>query len=531
MFSYTSDGAKNCVVTKTFEDHAIKEVSAEYNLPDYLPDINRILRTDVRICRAGKYINGSSLEYDGTLGFCVVYCTTDGVMKSAVFESDYSGSVAIPDISGDCGVEADTTMDSVSCRLQNPRKLTVRAKVRVTVQITCAECTAPALSGKLSAGEENGIQYKNETLDCCFRVGATDADAAVSEDVEASPPLPQIGELVAVTLDPYLYEVRGGDAVISYKGTVFAGILYSAAQDDENAPPKYISFSRKIPISGEAAAEGVTPNCICTGTCCVTRIEYRVNPNASGEMRTVEIDFSYSAYLDAYCNAKSEVTTDMYSTDYESNAEYKKIDYRTALGARTFNFTQNACTELSDSDFGELVSVSASSTVTGAEKSGGKLVFTGMTDVSAILSNGGNVYSGKSFQAPFRAEIDAGFVPDDFDYTASAAVIDAKGRIDAGKLCADIEIAISYAVFANKTAEVVSRLTVMRDKPRTRPALASITLYYPSKHDTLWDIAKKYGTSKAELAAANGLSGEPSEGDVMIIPRRDTKKAIYTKII
>lgn len=473
MFSYTSDGAKNCVVTKTFEDHSVKEVNAEYNLPDYLPDINRILRTDVRICRAGKYINGSSLEYDGTLGFCVVYSTGDGVIKSAVFDADYSGSMPVSDLSGDCAVDADTTLDSVNSRLQNPRKLTVRVKVRVTVCVMCAECTVPGISGKLTAGEENNIQYKNEVLDCCFRVSAADSDIAVSEDVEVLPPLPQVGELVSVSLDPYLYDVKGGGGVISYKGNVLANILYSALSDDDTSR-EYHSFIRKIPVSGETAAEGVTENCVCCGVCCVTRAEYRAGPSASGEMRTVEIDFSYSAYLDAYCNAKSEVTTDMYSTDYESDAEYRNINYCTAIGCRAFNFTQSVCGELADAEFRELVALRALSVVTGAEKVVGKLVFTGTTDVYAILSNGNGVYMGKNYQSPFRAETDAGFVPDDFDYSAVASVIDIKGRIDGDKLCSDVEIAINYSVFANKTANVASRLSVNRDKPRALQTRASI---------------------------------------------------------
>ena len=57
MFSYTDDGAKNCVVIKTFENTVIKEVNADCTLPDYLPDVSRILRADARVCRAGKYIN------------------------------------------------------------------------------------------------------------------------------------------------------------------------------------------------------------------------------------------------------------------------------------------------------------------------------------------------------------------------------------------------------------------------------------------------------------------------------------------
>ena len=209
MFSYTDDGAKNCVVIKTFEDTAVKEVGAEYNLPDYLPDVSRVLRADAKVCRAGKYINGSSLEYDGTVNFSVIYSTSDGIIKSADFSSDYGGSMPIGDISGDCSVDADTELDSVTVRLQNPRRLTAKAKIAVTATINCLSCSAPSVTGV--SGAEDDIMCKTENIDCCFGIEAQDADVSVSEDISVASPLPVIGEIVSVYLDPYLSEMKAGD--------------------------------------------------------------------------------------------------------------------------------------------------------------------------------------------------------------------------------------------------------------------------------------------------------------------------------
>ena len=121
-------------------------------------------------------------------------------------------------------------------------------------------------------------------------------------------------------------------------------------------------------------------------------------------------------------------------------------------------------------------------------------------------------------------------IPDDFDFSANASVIDIKGRTADGKLCADMEIMISYIVFGKKECNSVSVLSLMRDKPRKTDSGAKIIMYYPSKGETLWDIAKKYGTTEAEIASANGLSGEP-DGSVLMIPSKAAKAPIYTKII
>ena len=519
MFSYTSDGAKDCVVTRTFGERQTKEVVCDYNLPDYLPDVSRILRTDARVCRAGKYINGSALEYDGTLDFRVVYSTSDGVLKSAEFSSDYSGSMMLSDYSGDCRVDADTTLESAGCRLQNPRKLTVKAKVLVSAEISCAKCTAPVMNVKLTQDEERGIQYKNETLDVCFRITASDPDIALGEDAEIPQTLPAASEIVAVSLDPSMTEIRAGDGVISYRGAVLARVLYAAAQEDESIAPEYYCFSKKFSVSGEAAAEGVSPSCFCTGTLCVTDASHKLSPNAEGEMRTVELDATYTAYLDAFCNAKSEVTTDMYSTHYESDTETEELSYRTAVAAKTFNTTQSVCAEAAD-EFTGVVCASASASVTDAEKSGGKMIFSGTANVAAILRSDDGVYTGRTFSAPFRAEADVANIPDDYEFSAVASVLDVSCRHDGEKLCADVEIAVSYVIFANRDVIVASKLAIAKDRPRTSRLGAGVTLYYPSRSDTLWEISKKYGVTCAELCALNDIQGEAPSDAVLMIPRK-----------
>lgn len=219
----------------------------------------------------------------------------------------------------------------------------------------------------------------------------------------------------------------------------------------------------------------------------------------------------------------------MYSTEYEGETEIKALEYRSCACAKSFNFSASACTELPDGELTDVTAIRAAATVTGAEKSGGKLIFTGNVDIYAILSCGG-VYMGKIFSSPFRAETDAAMTPDNFDYSADASVIDIKGRTADGKLCADMEIMINYITFAKKESDVVSVLSLCRDKPRKTDNGAKITLYYPSKGETLWDIAKKYGTTESELAQANGPDGNP-EGGVLMIPSRKAKTPIYTKII
>ena len=70
MFMQNSENdTGHTVLTKAYEGSAAKEISADYNLPDYLPDINRLLKVSAKLAESSKYLSGDMLEYDGKVKF------------------------------------------------------------------------------------------------------------------------------------------------------------------------------------------------------------------------------------------------------------------------------------------------------------------------------------------------------------------------------------------------------------------------------------------------------------------------------
>lgn len=523
------------VLTKTFEGASSKEVSAEYNLPDYLPDINRLLKVSAKLIDSGKYLAGDMLEYDGKMKIYFIYATNDGRIKSADFDADFSGSMPVSGAAGDCEIVFEPGIDSVTCRLQNPRKLTAKAKLKIMASVLCRTSTVPTVSGRLSAAEESALQYRNQQIESVVEYTADEMGTPISEDLELESAMPSIDEIVAVELDPYINDIRPSEDKISYKGEIVANILYLARSEEvpdiENpASPQYIAFSRRIPISGDVEAPGVTESCVPYAAVRTDNLEYRPQENNSGESRTVELDFDYSVFFRIFCNESGEITTDMYSPDYESSGETEMLEYKTVLYGRAFNFSTDGSTPRDDKDFDEIVATTATASISDVEKQGGKLIFTGEADVSVILTNQSGVYLSRSFQIPFRAQTDAGRVGDSFETVADAFVMSASSRLDEDNIYTDVEILIPYVVFDVRREEIVRESSVYKDRPLARPASASLTMVYPAPGDTLWNIAKKYGTTVSEIKAANGLSSDEAAG-VLIVPKRNSGAPKYSKLI
>ena len=56
-----ASGENNCIIKKTAGPAATKEVVSELSLPDYLPDVSRLLRTSAVIGAENSYIPCSGI--------------------------------------------------------------------------------------------------------------------------------------------------------------------------------------------------------------------------------------------------------------------------------------------------------------------------------------------------------------------------------------------------------------------------------------------------------------------------------------
>ncbi len=512
------------ILIKTFEGISHDEISAEYNLPDYLPDINRLLKVSAKISESSHALSGDTVEYDGKFKCSLLYATGDGSLKSADFERDFSGTTAVSGTSGDCDIHFEPQIETVACRLQNPRKLTAKCKLALATSVLCHHAVSPSVSGKLTSDDERTLEARTHSIAGVYTKTVTENNTPISEDIELESALPSIGEIVSVEMNPYILDIRTGENKIVYKGEILSHILYLAAKEEEQTTgtaPRFVSFSAKIPLSGEIPADGISERHIPFAQIHVSTPEFRPQTNAFGENRTVELDFDYHVTAELFGNEERTLTTDMYSTEYESTCESEPLQYESVFTTKTFNFTSDGSVKSDDPDFNTIVMTTATAAIDRTEKIGNKLWFIGNASVSVILTNGEGIYLAKNFELPLRAETDGTSLSENFTLRIQPNILSVTSRLDGETININMETLISYVIFEKHAEEHVLKLAVCKDKPIRREKEASLVLCYPAASDTLWDIAKKYSTTTVALMEANGISAETTP-TVLVIPRRET---------
>ena len=121
-----------------YEGVVMSEVAKDYTLPDYQPEVRRVLHVGTQILPPAKYVTGNRAELNGTVEYTVLYVGMDGELYSAPLSAEYSAAIPLEDTGrfdfgeGVC-LLTDTVCETVNTRLTSPRRLSIKSRLRSKV--------------------------------------------------------------------------------------------------------------------------------------------------------------------------------------------------------------------------------------------------------------------------------------------------------------------------------------------------------------------------------------------------------------
>ena len=119
---------------KRFENTASADVTEDISIPDYLPEVRRIVGVHAGVTVDGKYLTGEELEADGSVVYTVLYTTADGSLAQLSESTSYTGRVPLKtedDRYGSEDIVLSASAENVNCRVTAPRKITLSSRVKM----------------------------------------------------------------------------------------------------------------------------------------------------------------------------------------------------------------------------------------------------------------------------------------------------------------------------------------------------------------------------------------------------------------
>lgn len=502
--------AEKVYMTETlFDGQAEQGVELDYVLPDYYPEIFKILRCCVTPRVTSSAVSGGKLMLDGAAVIRVLYLAENSTAVNCI-EQRYTWSKTV-----DIGRSAEQCSDPVitviprtdycNCRAVSSRRIDVRGALSFRINVMCTSSfPLPALP--------DGMQVLRRELPCITQPIFTERQVAVREEIETG--APGIEFIVSCDAVPRINDIRviANKAVV--KGIVTVSALYGVHTDEHPGCDDLEKMTADIPISQIIDMPGLTDQHTCKPEFSVKSCEL-IPKTDSG---VISCELLLNCRCSAVCSGSVEIPCDVYSTEYECSCT--TADIRVPAVPRNFSGQLSMKSTVSCGS-GEVESVwDCRSELYNVicRPDGDSLLVTGQMCVQAIGKCSGGTPFFEEKQEAFEQRIPAdGLTPETaVNHRATVTGTGFAIRSD-GSLDITCQAELSGELVNSTPITAISSASILQDKPLEKCGDYSLRICYTSAGESCWDIAKRCNTTVEAVMSENGIDDRDAELSGMII--------------
>lgn len=501
-----------CVSEMIYDGQAEQGVELDHVLPDYYPEIFRILccRMTPRIL-SYSLIGDSKLLIDGCVDIRVMYVAENSDDIQCVEQKyTYSKTVDIGRNSfpekADISIRLTSRADYCNCRAVSGRRIDVRGAVSTRVHITSERAVKlPAIPA--------GVQVRTEKICCYGNVINATKQFTLREEIETG--AAGICSVTRTAVIPEITEVRiiGDKAVV--KGRMTVSAAYGICKDGSQGFSDAERMTADIPVSQIIELGDIDDEHTCTVDISVLNCELTCSPDSGIVKCTIMADIMVRC-----CRTEDiSVPVDVFSTEYETEHTMrqlramkscvpvkKQFQLRSSLPADGNKITSvwDCCAEVYN--------------VSCRQTESGELRLTGQIAYQAMCRNAEGVPCCIEKQESFEHIIASDNVNDEAVIDVTAVCIDADHSIKAdGALEMTAMIAANICVMNTVNIEAVEKVVIHEDKPRDRNNSYALRIFYADGNEDSWDIAKRYGTPVEAILSENEIEQRDEKLSGMIL--------------
>ncbi len=508
------------VYEKVFYEKTEKTLSTEAVLPDYLPNVARIVRVSVIPSVKLSEITEDSVNTEGRAVFGVVYVSDFGdKLKCAVFPADFSHNFPVraakEELSDDGFVDFSVVAGDEKAAILSPRKLSLTCKLTVG-----AEGISKKKNRVFDPEENESLKKLTGNVSILEISAPAQADVRIEENISLEDGMPGAQEIVFADCSLSVNSARIADGECTFSGNAAFTCMYLSEAGEDGA--EYISLSKNIPFTAKASVGAIPDSAYVMPRVTLSGISADAVSDSYGESKLIAVMVNGSINSRAYAASDARVCSDVFCTRYGCECEVRELLYDNfAKGVSDrVSITENIHANIGNMT--DIVAQTATVNAVSTEYSDSKLIINAKANLKLVGTNelGGleSTSTSFNFKVPCPGEFDNTYEKYRFDTCID--VQDCKCSIVNGEVKCELMLGVHCAALGRSAVRAVTAVEVDDSKELERNK-SEYVIYYPDADDTLWSTAKKYRVSPSELMAINGLKNESELHSlkILVIPR------------
>ncbi len=493
-----------------FNQSAEQSIELDITVPEYYPEIDRVLkcRATPRVVTAG--VNGQILSVDGNVNILLLYitpknelCSFEYIMpfsRTFEFEGDTSGCIPI------CSVREEY----INCRPLDSRSVELHGAIGINAKILKKHST------EIVTDIDGGNVVINRGLaPATTPIGMSEKCISVEEELELGNGQPSIKNILRYDAKAVNLECKIISGKVVVKGEIKVFVLYCGEQV---STPQ--TFRTTVPYSTIIEIDGINDECECEAMCELAQLEIKARTSITGEARTFSLSGKLRFRATACCNNDVPVVYDAFSTKYETEISSKEIMVEKIFKTVNESFLCKRNLEISSGSVGTVIDLWGEPQVLSSRLDNEELSITGNMPVYMLA------YDSESNPIYIERVVD-------FDCKFKVSGVTHKMRANATVSIKNI----SYTIIDNCNIEIcaelmltssiynISRITVVNDISVNNDALkknkhnSAMIIYYADTGEKIWDIARRFNSSPDEISEINAIeTGEIKCQKTLLIP-------------
>ncbi len=483
-------------------------IDADFTLPDFCPDISKILKCRAVARISSKGVTGKTLTVDGNAPITVLYCEESGALHSFEYQYPFSKTIELPEEAENAEIRLSARCEYLNCRAVTARKIDIHGAIAIKARVLRVQNTEI-----LSDFDDADVEQRRETAPATMPMGFTEKTLMIEEEIPIGQGAGPIVSVLRYDAKPTVDEAKIINDKIVTKGNLAVSVLYAA----ENASVPQ-SLKTVLPFSQILELEGIHENCKCETNAELSFLEIRVK-SVDHVPKTFYLTAKLYLSAVATCDNELAVITDAYSRRHAADIHTDRVQFDRI--ARNVNEVYHCKKNLTvDSPINSVIELWCDLQTVSSRFEDQEMILSGTLAACMIAADEENAVSYIERAVDFEYRCPLNEDTENLSCVPRVDVLSCGYTLlgpDSVELRVDLHI--NAAIHETKEMTLVTGIDVLEKPPQNSDDHSAMTIYFAEEGERLWDIAKRYNAGNAELMQINQLNSEIlPEGTMLLIP-------------
>ena len=482
-------------------------IEGDMIVPDSKPDILNTICTSGIVCIYKKDILDEKIRLEGNINTYIMYMADDNQdkIRGLTTSLDFSESIQVSNCNEGMDCNINTRLKSIEAKVINGRKIGIKAAIEVEIKVYSNEDVEIVNDIQNS----NGIQILKEDLRVNSLVGRGDTKIYAKDTISIDS-IDNLAEILKASVCICDKDIKISYNKILTKSEAEIKIMYLTEDNRIN------SVIAKIPVVGFIDIPNVTEENICDINYEIRNIVLKPN---SVEEHSMYIEIEIGVNATVYEEKQINLIQDLYSP--KESLEFNKKRITTITNKKTVRDTKQIREKVTVEGIENrnIIDVDVMPMIEKENRLSNKTIFEGVLELRVILSNDDLQVDTRVVKIPFDYTLEDSNNDENINRNMEIEVKNKDFIIqDSGVMNSNIDLSMNSDSYSTTNMNIIDEIQTNGEREAED---YSILMYIVKKDDTLWKIAKRFGSTIDDIIRTNGIEDEDKiyPGQKLFIPQ------------